>query len=150
MNLSKSFTLEEFTKSPTALRMGIVNLPTEKHIENMKTLCKLVLQPLRDYYGKPIYINSGYRNEVLNIRIGGSKTSQHCKGEAADLDVGEDNSKLFYYIKEHLEFDQLIWEYGNELNPDWVHVSYAQNNRMQCLKTVRDINGKVKYEACLV
>ena len=149
MKLSNSFTLEEFTKSPTAIRMGIPNIPSEKHIENMTTLCKLVIQPLRDHYGKPIHINSGYRGEFLNARLMGSDSSQHCDGEAADIDTLEDNADLFYYIRDHLEFDQIIWEYGDKNNPDWVHVSYKQHNRMQCLRTVRQDDGSVRYEACV-
>lgn len=146
MKLSRSFTLEEFTKSTTAVRLGIENVASIDEINNMTLLSEKVLQPLRDAYGHPIIISSGYRCERLNVRIGGSTTSQHCKGQAADIDNGKDNAFFFYYIREHLDFDQVIWEFGDDNSPDWVHVSYKEkNNRKQCLRSVRDEKGKVTY-----
>ena len=146
MRLSRNFTLKEFTKSYTAIKLGIKNEPNEEQIENMKALCNNVLQPTRDYYGKPVNVSSGFRSFALNTRRSGSSTSDHCNGKAGDLDNEEDNPTLFFYIKEHLDFDQLIWEFGDEHCPDWIHVSFrAVGNRMQVLRTVRE-NDKVVYQ----
>ena len=142
MKLSKHLTLAEVIKSNTALRKGIDNNPTKEHLENLKLIANRVFEPLRAFLNKPIRVNSGYRSEALNKAIGGSKTSQHCKGEALDLDI---NKEGFYYIKDNLEFDQLIWEFGNDSEPSWIHVSYNRfKNRKQVLKAVK-INGKTKY-----
>lgn len=146
MNLSKNFTLREMTKSVTAKRLGIDNAPDELQISFMKELCGAVLQPLRDELG-PIVISSGLRVPALNKAIGGSSTSQHCalRGAAADIDMDEKNTDVFNYIKDNLIFDQLIWEFGNEACPDWVHVSYHYgHNRGQILKAVKK-NGKTTY-----
>ena len=145
MKLSENFTLAELTKSSTATRLGIDNTPTPEQLENLLELCNKVLQPLRDAIG-PIRISSGLRVPALNKAIGGSKTSQHCaiNGAAADIDV-EDNKKVFDYIKDNIQFDQLIWEFGNEKQPDWVHVSYHYGkNRGQILRAVKK-NGKTTY-----
>ncbi len=130
MKLSKNFTLEELVKSTTALRCNIDNTPSDKEIENLQILVTNILQPIRDKYGKPIRINSGYRCEKLNKQVGGSKTSQHMTGEAADIETinGSNNSKLFNLIKSmiennEIEVGQLIWEYGSKKDPNWVHVS---------------------------
>lgn len=130
MKLSKNFTLEELVKSTTALRCNIDNTPSDKEIENLQVLVTKILQPIRDKYGKPIRINSGYRCEKLNKQVGGSKTSQHMTGEAADIETinGSNNSKLFNLIKSmiennEIEVGQLIWEYGSKKDPNWVHVS---------------------------
>ncbi len=131
MKISENFTLEELT----ATSVDADNTPTQEHIANLKRLVDNVLQPLRKMYGKPIKINSGYRSEAVNKKVGGSPTSSHCKGEAADLDC-EDNAMLFSIICEMLPFDQVI----NENNYSWIHVSFRQgNNRKQALKM---INGK--------
>ena len=145
MKLSDNFTLAELTKSQTAKRLGIDNTPTPEQLENLIELCNKVLQPLRDAIG-PIRISSGLRVPALNKAIGGSKTSQHCaiNGAAADIDV-EDNKKVFDYIKDNIQFDQLIWEFGDENQPDWVHVSYHYGkNRGQILRAVKK-NGKTTY-----
>ena len=145
MKLSENFTLAELTKSSTATRLGIDNSPSPEQLENLVELCHKVLQPLREAVG-PINISSGLRVPALNKAIGGSKTSQHCaiNGAAADIDI-EDNKKVFDYIKNNLQFDQLIWEFGNEKQPDWVHVSYHYgHNRGQVLKAVKK-DGKTKY-----
>lgn len=145
MKLSENFTLAELTKSSTATRLGIDNSPSPEQLENLVELCHKVLQPLREAVG-PINISSGLRVPALNKAIGGSKTSQHCaiNGAAADIDI-EDNKKVFDYIKNNLQFDQLIWEFGNEKQPDWVHVSYHYgHNRGQVLKAIKK-DGKTKY-----
>lgn len=153
MQLSKNFNLREFTKSNTAARLGIDNNPTAEHIHNLATLCENILQPLRDALGKPIRITSGYRSEALNNAIGGSKTSDHSHGRAADLELWidgeEDNAKLFHLIKNlELPFYQLIWEFGDEDQPNWVHVAYREDNvKKQCLKAVKE-DGKTKYYVC--
>ena len=148
MRLSKNLTLAEVTKSATAKRKGISNEPTIEHMENLKALAENIFQPLRDYFGVPIAVSSGYRSVELNKAIGGSSTSQHCKGEAIDIDVYGNltNADVFSYLKDHTEFDQLIWEYGDEKQPDWVHCSYTRvKNRGQVLRAVRK-NGKTRYE----
>lgn len=151
MNLSKNFTLAEMTKSVTAKRLGIDNTPDDAQIAFMRELCEAVLQPLRDHIG-PVRITSGLRVPKLNKAVGGSGTSQHCalNGAAADIDIctgkceGK-NAEVFNYIKDNLIFDQLIWEFGDDKCPDWVHVSYHYgHNRKQILKAVKQ-NGKTKY-----
>ena len=138
--LTENFTLQELTYSDTALKKGLNNLPTEKEYEKLKTLCEKVLQPLRNALGKPIRINSGYRGPQLNEAVGGVSTSQHCKGEAADIEInGMSNYDLACFIRDNFDFDQLILEYAdnikNEPNSGWVHVSYVSPtaNRKQCL-----------------
>jgi len=151
MQLSKNLALSEVTRSETAKRRGISNMPTEEHIENFKKLAENVFQPIRDHFGVPIRISSGYRSEALNKAIGGAgkmvngkyvPSSQHCTGEAIDIDMDGTsitNKQVFDYIKEHLQFDQLIWEFGTDSNPDWVHVSYESTGkqRKQVLKAVK-------------
>ena len=151
MQLSKNLSLAEVTRSETAKRKGISNMPTPEHIENFKKLAENVFQPIRDHFGCPIHISSGYRSEALNKAIGGAgkmvngkyvPSSQHCKGEAIDIDMDGTsitNKQVFDYIKEHLPFDQLIWEFGTDTNPDWVHVSFDSEGkqRKQVLKAVK-------------
>ena len=153
MQLSKNLTLAECTKSNTAQRLGIDNTPDDDWtIENLRAVAEEVFQPLRDSFGCPIYVSSGYRSEELNRAIGGSKRSQHIQGRALDLDAdvfgGCTNGEIFRYILNNLTFDQLIWEFGDQDNPDWVHVSYVRDglNRGRCLKACRDDRGKVYYE----
>jgi hypothetical protein len=148
MILSAHFNLAEFTRSESAKRHGVSNEPTPEHIKNIKILCERVLEPIRMKFG-PIIISSGYRSKVLNHYIGGSLRSQHCEGKAADIDMDGMNDVLnidiFNYIKNNLEFDQLIYEFGNPLNPDWVHVSYNEGkNRKQVLRAIK-VNGKTAY-----
>jgi hypothetical protein len=151
MNLSKNLTLAECTKSITASRMGIDNTPDEWVIENLRQVAINVFQPLRDAFKNPIYISSGYRSPELNKAISGSSRSSHMEGRALDLDAdvfgGCTNSQIFEYIRNNLEFDQLIWEFGDENNPDWVHVSYVYDgiNRKRCLKAFRNENNQVEY-----
>ena len=150
MKLSKNLSLNEVVKSNTATRRGIDNNPTQEHLESLEDIANNIFQPLREDLGVPIGISSGYRSKDLNEAIGGSKKSQHSKGEALDLDADMygrvTNKKIFDYIKENLLFDQLIWEFGNDNEPNWVHVSYTRKktNRMQILKA-KKIKGKTKY-----
>jgi len=152
MNLSKNLTLAEVTKSTTAKRLGIDNTPDEWTTENLRQIAINIFQPLREAFGCPIYVSSGYRSAELNTAIGGSSRSQHVEGRALDLDAdvygGCTNAQIFNWIKENVEFDQLIWEFGDDDNPDWVHVSYVYDgiNRKRCLKACRDDNGKTYYE----
>ena len=148
MRLSTNFTLEEFTRSQTAIRQNIDNTPTEEHSENLKLLCEMVLQPVRDHFG-PIAINSGYRGVVLNKTIGGSWKSQHCEGKAADIECpGTGNRHVADWISDNCTFDQLILEFHTPGIPDsgWVHVSFNRgSNRMQRLRAVKE-DGKTVYK----
>lgn len=146
--LTKSFSLIELSSSETASRKGINNEPSLDVIQNLTTLCIRVLQPLRDWYNKPISINSGYRSIALNKAIGGSSTSQHCKGEAVDFTVPKEDYKMvFNYIISNMEFDQLIWEMGNDEAPQWIHVSYSKHgNRKQVLRAYKNAIGQTKYK----
>ena len=144
MRLTAHFTLAEFTRSESAKRHGVSNEPTAEHLQNIKILCQTVLEPIRLKFG-PINISSGYRSKLLNHYIGGSLRSQHCEGKAADLDMdnmgGVTNKQIFEYIKNELEFDQLI----NEFNYGWIHVSYnAGQNRSQVLDALK-VNNKTVY-----
>ena len=153
MKLSKNLTLAECLRSNTAKRLGIKNEPHDDWVvENLRAIAEHVFQPCRDHFGVPIYVSSGYRSADLNTAIGGSSRSQHVEGRALDLDADVygscTNSQIFNWIKDNLEFDQLIWEFGDQDNPDWVHVSYVYDgiNRKRCLKACRDDNGKTYYE----
>ena len=147
MKLTSNFSLSELTKSQTAERHGISNMPTEEHIENLKLLCENVLQPVRDEFG-PVMISSGYRSENLSEKIGSSRKSQHCRGQAADFEChGHDNMEVFNWIVDNTEFDQGILEFYKEGEPTsgWIHCSYSsENNRNQWLKARRE-DGSVKY-----
>ncbi len=150
MQLSKNFHLSEFTKSNTAERLGLENIPNELHIRNLKDLSSNVLQPLRDDLGS-IYISSGYRGKDLNDAIGGAYKSQHCMGQAADIDMdnrnGASNRQVFEYIKNNLEFDKLIWEFGDYFNPSWVHVSFNKgSNRKKIIKVFKTKSGLTQYK----
>tara|TARA_R100001086_G_C11803019_1_gene249374 strand:+ start:23 stop:490 length:468 start_codon:yes stop_codon:yes gene_type:complete len=148
--ISKHISDKEATKSITALRLGIDNTPNGTAYNNMKTLAANVFEPLREWVGGPIKITSMYRSPELCDALGSNgRTSQHTKGQAIDIDDiygHKTNAEMFEYIKNNLEFDQLIWEFGNEDNPDWLHISYIdlEKNRKRILKAVRD-QGKVKY-----
>ena len=147
MIITKNLTLQELIDSNTAKAKGIDNSPTNEHLRNLIEIANNIFQPLRDGIGKPIRISSGYRSEKLNKAVGGSKTSQHNKGQALDLvaTTGFTNKDIFDYIKKHLEFDQMIWEFGTDKNPDWVHVSYNKSkNRKQVLKAIKK-DGKTVY-----
>ena len=147
--ISKHISEKEATKSVTALRLNIDNTPNGTAINNMRVLAEKVFEPLRAWVGGPIKITSFYRSTDLCLALGSKPSSQHAKGQAMDIDDiygHKTNAEMFNYIKENLDFDQMIWEFGNEENPDWVHISYVdkENNRNRILKAVRD-QGKVKY-----
>lgn len=149
MKISEHISYKEATRSVTALRLGIDNTPNEYQLQNMELIAKNVFEPLRKAVGGPIKINSFMRVENLNQAIGGSSKSQHCQGRAMDLDdtYGHwTNAEMYHYIKNNLDFDQIIWEFGTDENPDWVHVSYvdSDSNRKRCLKAIKE-NGKTKY-----
>ncbi len=152
--ISKHISEKEATKSITALRLGIDNTPNSTHRNNMVLLAEKVFEPLREWVGGAIKINSFYRSPELNEAIGGAtkngkSISQHCKGQAIDIDDiygHKTNREMFEWVKDNIDFDQMIYEFGNEENPDWLHISYVseEKNRNRILKAVRDM-GKVKY-----
>jgi len=149
MMLSKNLSLNEVVKSHTAKRLGIDNMPSEEHLANLKEVGQNVFQPLRDHFGVPIGITSGYRSPVLNKRIGGANRSQHTKGEALDIDAdiyGKiNNTDIFNFILNELEFDTLIAEFEDDGHPAWVHVSYRrESNRGKVLVATR-IDGRTRY-----
>ena len=149
--ISDHISFKEAVRSNTALRRGIENIPNEIQLDNMKLLAEKVFEPLRKWVGGPIKINSFFRSPELNTAIGGSKTSQHCKGQAMDIDDTfgvKNNAEMYYWIKDNLNFDQMIWEFGTDKNPNWVHVSYVndEDNRNRCLKAYKDNNNKTKYK----
>lgn len=148
MNISEHISLKEATRSNTAKRLGIENMPDSETLTTMQITAEHIFEPLRNKFNEPIYISSFYRSPELNKAIGGSTSSQHCKGEAIDIDdvySKASNADFFNYIKNKLEFDQLIWEFGDDENPAWVHVSYSLGkNRMRVLKAVKE-NGRTKY-----
>ena len=151
MKLSEHLELSEVTRSESAKRKGISNMPTEAHIANFKLLADNIFEPIRQHFRCPIIISSGYRSKELNAAIGGSLTSQHCQGEAIDIDMdgstnGVTNRMVFDYIKDNLNFDQLIYEFGDANNPDWVHVSYESTGkqRKQIIRATRS-GGKTVY-----
>ena len=148
--ISKHISYKEGVYSNTATRRGIDNTPNDEQLDNMEIIAEKVFEPLREWVGGPIKINSFFRCPELNTAIGGSSKSQHCKGQAMDIDdtFGRmTNAEMYHWIKEYLEFDQMIWEFGDDKNPDWVHVSYVSENenRNRCLRAVRK-NGKTHYE----
>jgi hypothetical protein len=148
--ISKHISDKEGVYSRTALRLEIKNKPNKQQLNNMVELAENIFEPLRSYANGPIKINSFFRSPELNKAIGGSSKSQHCSGQAIDLDdtFGHlTNAEMYSFIKEHLDFDQMIWEFGDDDNPDWVHVSYVspQENRNRCLKAYKK-NNKTKYK----
>lgn len=153
MNLTKNFTLSELTKSETALRKGLDNDPAQDVISALQTLAVNVLQPVREHYGKGVKVNSGYRSPEVNASVGGSKTSDHCKGQAADIEIpGVANADLAAYIRDELQFTQLILEFYTPGVPDsgWVHVSYDPANLKKQVMTATKRDGKTVYLPGLV
>tara|TARA_R110000803_G_scaffold5959_1_gene19553 strand:- start:277 stop:738 length:462 start_codon:yes stop_codon:yes gene_type:complete len=150
MKLSNHLTLQEATKSATAIRKGIYNLPVDEHLAALVNTANKIFEPIRNHFNVPIGISSGYRSNALNDAIGGSKTSQHSKGEALDIDAdiygGITNKQIFDFVKDNLEFDQLIWEFGTDNEPNWIHVSIKHygEQRKQILIASR-VRGKVHY-----
>lgn len=150
MKLSEHLDLSEVIRSESAKRKGIDNMPTPEHIENFKKLAENIFEKVRANFRVPIRISSGYRCKELNSAIGGAASSQHCKGEAIDIDMDGDpnnvsNKMIFDYIHKNLDFDQLIWEFGTDSNPDWVHVSYSDRHRKEVLKGYKE-NGITHYK----
>ena len=150
MVISQHLQLAELIRSESAKRYGITNMPTPEHIANLKLLAEHIFEPIRANFRCPILISSGYRSKELNAVIGGSNTSQHSLGQAIDIDMDGTsynviNADIFNFIKEKLPFDQLIWEFGNPLNPAWVHVSYSDRHRRQILKATKT-NGITNYK----
>lgn len=149
MQLSTYLTLKEVIKSNEATRLGIDNTPTDEHIENLKVIANEIFEPLRYWAKKPIGVSSGYRSKALNTAVKGSLTSDHCKGMALDIDAdifgGITNAEIFHFIRENLKFTQLVWEYGDDNEPAWVHVSYNPKNlKREVLKAIKG-KGYVKY-----
>ncbi len=148
MNLTANFSLVEMVKSETALRHGLDNTPGEVEIENLRVLCEKVLQPVRDHYGRGVKVNSGFRHPEVNAAVGGSKTSDHCKGQAADIEIpGVPNAELAKWISENLQFTQVILEFYTPGVPDsgWVHVSYNPADLKKQQLTASRIDGKTVY-----
>jgi len=151
MQLSKNLSLNEVIKSNTATRKGIDNTPTEEHLKNLKYLAEKVFQPIREHFGVPIYVSSGYRSKDLNEVIGGSPRSFHSHGLALDLDQdgrnkGVSNADVFYFIKENLQFTELIWEFGDETNPNWVHVAIAPGREDEKkIKIAKRVDNRTTY-----
>ena len=148
--ISKHVSYKEGVYSNTATRRGIDNTPNDEQLSNMELIAEEVFEPLRVWVGGPIKINSFFRSPELNTAIGGSSKSQHCKGQAMDIDdtFGKaTNAEMYNFIKDNLDFDQMIWEFGDDDNPDWVHVSYVSedDNRRRCLKAYKE-NNKTKYK----
>lgn len=144
MKLSEHVTLSEFEHSETAIRRGYNQSMNEEQIKNAKALCENIFEPVRKFRGAPIYISSGFRGAELNRAISGASGSQHCKGQAIDVKL---TAKEFHLIKDNLDFDQLIWEFGTTKQPQWVHVSYDKNKtkqRGQVLRALK-VNGRTKY-----
>lgn len=148
MNLSANFTLKELTRSDTADRLDIDNTPNEEQIESLRLLCENILQPVRDHFGKPVKINSGFRCPALNQATGGSATSDHCKGQACDFEIdGVSNPDLAQFIADNLKYTQLILEFYTQGQPNsgWVHVSYDPNNLKNQELTAVKVAGKTQY-----
>jgi zinc D-Ala-D-Ala carboxypeptidase len=148
MQLTNNFSLNEMIKSETALRLDMDNTPTEEVTNNLRVLCEKVLQPIRDHYGKGVKVNSGYRAPEVNAAVGGSKMSDHCQGQAADIEIpGVPNAELAQYIADNLKFTQVILEFYTQGIPDsgWVHVSYDPNNLKNQQLTAVKQNGKTVY-----
>ena len=147
--ISKHVSYKEGVRSRTADRRGLDNTPNESQLKCMKEIAEGLFEPLREWVGGPIKINSFFRGEPVNTAIGGSKYSQHMKGQAIDIDDTfghKTNAEMYHYIKDNLDFDQLIWEFGDDKNPNWIHVSYVthRENRKK-LTIAKKVNGKTKY-----
>ena len=153
MKLTENFSLSEMTKSETALRQGLDNTPGDEEIDNLRKLAENVLQPIREAYGRGVKVNSGFRHPNVNAAVGGSRTSDHCKGQAADIEIpGVANADLAQWISENLEFRQLILEFYTPGIPDsgWVHVSYVEGDNKKQVMTAMKENGKTVYKPGLI
>lgn len=150
MKISQHITYAEAIHSNTAKRKGIDNTPNSSQVEVMKVTAEKIFEPLREWVGGPIKVNSFFRSVALNEAIGGVSSSQHCKGQALDLDDVynyKTNAEMYHWIKDNLNYDQLIWEFGTDVSPNWIHVSYVseEENRNRCLKAYKE-DGKTKYK----
>jgi zinc D-Ala-D-Ala carboxypeptidase len=151
MKISEHLDMSEVIRSESAKRLGIKNIPTDEHTANLKVIAENIFEPIRQNFRVPIRISSAYRSAALNRAIGGATNSQHSIGEAIDIDMdgnphGVTNKQIFDYIKNNLNFDQLIWEFGDNKNPDWIHVSYkAKGNQRKQVLVAKKINGKTTY-----
>ena len=148
--ISKHITYAEGIHSNTAKRKGIDNTPNQTQVEAMKLLASEIFEPLREWVGGPIKVNSFFRSVALNEAIGGVASSQHCKGQAIDIDDvygRKSNAEMYNWIKENLSYDQIIWEFGTAMQPNWIHISYVseEENRNKCLKAYKE-HGKTKYK----
>jgi len=151
MMLSENLSFKEATYSATAIKKDIPNNPTIEHLKNLKATAEHIFQPIRDFFGVPIKVTSGYRSQELNDLIGGSSTSQHSIGQALDLDADVygkiTNAQIFSFIETKIEFDQMIWEFGDDKNPNWVHVSYRTDGKNRGEKLIAyKKNGRTKYK----
>lgn len=147
--ISEHISYKEAVRSDTADRLNIINIPGETELDNMSTISEKIFEPLRSHVGGPIRINSFFRSVELNKAIGGSSTSQHCKGQAFDLDDSYgcmSNAEMYKFVKDNLDFDQMIWEFGDDENPNWIHISYVsqKKNRNRCLKAWKE-HGRTRY-----
>lgn len=148
MKLSTNLSLSEVIRSESAKRNGISNMPTPEHIENFKLLAEKIFEPIREHFGVPIRISSGYRSKELNAKVGGSKTSDHCFGFAIDIDndgTSVSNNQIFYFIKDKLKYKQLIFEFPVNGQASWVHVSYDPNNLKNEILVAKKLYGKTVY-----
>jgi len=150
MRISKHITYAEAIHSNTAKRKGIDNTPNEAQVTSMKLLAEKIFEPLREWVGGPIKVNSFFRSVPLNEVIGGAASSQHCKGQAIDIDDvygRKTNADMYHWIQMNLDFDQMIWEFGTDMQPNWIHISYVskEDNRNKCLKAYKE-DGKTKYK----
>lgn len=143
--ISEHISYSEAIKSQTAIRKGIDNTPNEEQLKAMRLVAEKIFEPIRKALNRPVFISSFFRSPELNKSIGGAKTSQHCKGQAMDIDVDGFNNEIFHYIKNNLVFDQLLWEFGDTNEPDWVHVSYNERgNRGQILRVTK--TGTIPFD----
>ena len=147
--ISEHISYKEGVYSITATRLGVENIPNDEQLNSMELLAEKVFEPLREWVGGPIKVNSFFRGLKLNTAIGGARSSQHMKGQAIDIDDTfglATNAEMYHWIKENLDFDQLIWEFGDDDNPNWLHVSYVskEDNRNRCLKAYKE-QGRSKY-----
>ena len=150
MKISDHITYAEAIHSNTAKRKGIDNTPSEAQVEAMRLLAEKIFEPLRKWVGGPIKVNSFFRSETLNESIGGASSSQHCKGQAIDIDDvygRKTNADMYHWIQQNLDYDQMIWEFGTDMQPNWIHVSYVseEKNRNKCLKAYKE-HGRTKYK----
>tara|TARA_R100000654_G_scaffold19386_3_gene39633 strand:+ start:304 stop:759 length:456 start_codon:yes stop_codon:yes gene_type:complete len=148
MKISNHITYREAIHSNTAKRLGIENKPNDQQMQNMQIIAEKVFEPLREWVGGPIKVNSFFRSPETNQAIGGVSSSQHCKGQAMDIDDvygHKTNAEMFEYVKNNLEFDQMIWEFGDDDNPNWLHISYVEGKNRNRLLRAEKINGRTAY-----